>query len=149
MSPNRWRFHCLALISLACASVAVQGGTYLNTFETVANLAQQGDTVTVTVKFGCDMGEDMRESYRLRVTVSQRGTGAVAEGDTSGFCTGDRSHNTSQSISVTARIIGDASFDPSRGATPAGLAVTFTRDKGTVQRTDVQQWVPNFELSLQ
>ncbi|MFE8073367.1 hypothetical protein QQM79_20100 [Marinobacteraceae bacterium S3BR75-40.1] len=135
----------LLLSSLACLPAASWSGAYLNTFEPLATADPESDTLTLVVKLGCDQGEQ----YRLRVTANQRDSGAVAEGHVSGICKGQRKTGTFQTIPVAVQTIGDARFDPSKGLTAAGLVKTSSRAKHSKGNTDVHQWIPPFELSLQ
>ncbi|MFP3939104.1 MAG: hypothetical protein ACOC7L_03515 [Acidobacteriota bacterium] len=132
----------IAVLALFWAPAPARAGVYLNTFEAVAFLAPDGRAGQVTVKLGCDRGE----RFRLRVTVSQRATGAVAEGRARGVCTGDRVREDFQLVPVPVRAVGDARFDEALSATVAGLAITTVGRRGSSERTDLHQWIPDFQL---
>ncbi len=104
----------------------------MNTIDPIAIVADKGRHLVVTGPIACIAGE---RAY-LRATVTQRTTGAVAEG--SGFitCTG-----VSQQWEVHAVTQGAASFAPG-AATAVGLASTSLRGKVN----DAHQWLVDITL---
>jgi hypothetical protein len=103
-----------------------------NTIDPVAVVPDNGRHLVVTGPFTCTA----RERAYLLMTVTQRTTGAVAEG--SGFitCTG-----VNQQWEVHALTQGAASFAPG-AATAVGLGTTSYRG----QVTDAHQWLVNITL---
>jgi len=103
-----------------------------NTIDTVAIVAGAGRHLIVTGPIECTA----RERTYLRVTVTQRETGAVAEGSTFFTCTVE-----TQQWEVHAVTHGKASFD--EGPATA-VAVASTTSRG--QATDAHQWLVNITL---
>jgi hypothetical protein len=103
-----------------------------NTIDPLAIVADNGRQIMVTGPIGCT------ESQRadLRVTVTQRSTGAVAEGSTHITCTAD-----TQQWAVHASIQGKATFEEGP-ATAVALARTTSRG----ETDDAQQWLVNITL---
>jgi len=135
--PTQKRANRLA----AAAMVLTLGGGFAtlafakivaNTIDLVAVAADNGRLVVVTGPITCTA----RERAYVRVTVTQRTTGAVAEG--SGFvtCTG-----AGQQWEVHAETQGRASFAPV-AALAVGLATTSLRGA----TTDAHQWLVNVTL---
>lgn len=116
-------------------TASVSAGVYINTIDPTATLDNRH--LEVTGPIGCDAGERLQ----IRATVTQRHTGAVAEGQTQLWCTGDRENNTSQTWEVKATTRGRTTFDPG-AATVCALAVTY--DRG--QATDSHQWCEDVNL---
>lgn len=106
-----------------------------NTMNPVALVTDGGRHVLVTGPVACTAGERLH----LRVTVTQRSTGAVAEGRTLATCTGD-----TQLWEVHASALGPASFE----AGPAtATALGRTVDHGT--STDANQWLVGLTLEAE
>ena len=103
-----------------------------NTIDPVAIVADNGDHILVTGPIACTASE---KAY-LRVTVTQRSTGAVAEGDTRITCTGD-----TQQWEVHASTQGEETFQEGP-ATAAALARTTTPG----ETTDAHQWLVDITL---
>ena len=103
-----------------------------NTIDPVGIVADQGRQVTVTGPIAVTAGE----RTELRVTVTQRSTGAVAEGTS--FFTGTGQTNQWE---VTAVAEGRAAFETGP-ATVVGLA----RSSINGQATDAHQWLVNVTL---
>ena len=111
---------------LAYAKVA------LNTIDPTAALSDKGRRIVVTGP----IQTDVVERIYLRVTMTQRTTGAVAEGIAILRGTGDLQH-----WEVQAKARGKASFEP--GAATA-VAIGVTGDPG--HTTDAHQWLVNITL---
>ena len=77
------------------------------------------------------------ETVELRVQVTQRATGAVAEGRTSLTCTGAPQH-----WDVDAAIQGNKTFREG-----SATAVAFGRTTARGASTDAHQWVVNITLA--
>ena len=105
-----------------------------NTIDPVALVTDDGRHVIVTGPIACDGGE----RALLRVTVTQRTTGAVAEGLTRVVCLGA---GADQQWEVHAQAQGKAWFEPGV-ATAVGLARTTARG----DTTDAHQWLVNITL---
>jgi len=132
------RVNCLvsAAIVLTLAVVFVASTAFarvvMNTIDPVAIVADNGRHLVVTGPVACDQ----RERTYLRVTVTQRTTGAVAEGDTFITCTVEI-----QQWEVHAVTRGKASFEDGP-ATAVAIAVSNSRG----QTTDAHQWLVNITL---
>ena len=120
-----------AAIVLAMAGLFLAQGAFakvaFNTIDSDAIVTHHGRHLVVTGPIQCTAGE----RAFLRVTVSQRPTGAVAEGATLFACTGDLQH-----WEVRAVTLGKASFQ--EGAAVA-TAIATTHDQGNT--TDAHQWL--------
>ena len=104
----------------------------LNTIDPVGIVADKGRQVTVTGPIAVTAGE----RTELRVTVTQRSTGAVAEGVI--YFTGSGQTNQWE---ITALAEGRAAFEAGP-ATVVGLA----RSSINGQATDAHQWLVNVTL---
>jgi hypothetical protein len=104
-----------------------------NTIDPVAHLSDRGRQLTVTGPIACAEGE----RAHLRVTVTQRTTGAVAEGRAAFDCTGG-----TQQWEVRATVHGRDAFEEGP-ATAAALGRTV--DDGKV--TDAHQWLVDIALA--
>jgi hypothetical protein len=103
-----------------------------NTIDPVGLVADQGRHITVTGPISCDAGD----RAELRVTLTQRSTGAVAEGRALITGTGEV-----QQWEVETVVEGGATFE----AGPAtAVAVARTTVKG--RSTDAHQWLVNITL---
>ena len=116
----------LFVAPLAFARVA------LNTIDPVAVVADHGRHIVVTGPLTCTRGE----KAFLEVTVTQRPTGAVAEGSTRITCTGN-----SQQWQVHASTRGRETF--AEGLATA-VAIARTADHGDI--TDAHQWLVTITL---
>ncbi|HYX25085.1 MAG TPA: hypothetical protein VFC23_13110 [Thermoanaerobaculia bacterium] len=130
----------LYLVSIAMSMIVVGGlGTQTafaritaNTIDPVAVVADNGRDVIVTGPLSCTAGE---RAY-LRVTVTQRSTGAVAEGRTLLTCT-----ESTQPWEVHASTQGTEIFEEG----PATVtAVARTTERG--ETTDAHQWLVDLAL---
>jgi len=99
----------------------------INTIDPVAIVADNGRHIIVTGPIRCDQ----EERADLRVTVTQRDTGAVAEGSTIFTCTVE-----TQQWEVHAVTHGKATFEEGP-ATAVAVASTSSRR----QTTDAHQWL--------
>jgi hypothetical protein len=104
----------------------------VNTIDPVAIVTDTGQHIIVTGPIACTAGE----RAFLRVTVSQRATGAVAEGRTLITCTGNAQH-----WEVHASTQGNETFE--EGPATA-VAIARTTDRG--ETTDAHQWLVNITL---
>jgi hypothetical protein len=103
-----------------------------NTIDPVAIVTDNGRHVIATGPISCTEGE---QAY-LRVTVTQRSTGAVAEGRTLFTCT-----ETTQQWEAHASTQGKETFE--EGPATA-VAVAHTTGRG--ETTDADQWLVNITL---
>ena len=121
----------LTLVGLLIAPVAL-ARVVLNTINPVAIVTDNGRHLVVTGPIACTSGEKVY----LRVTVTQRSTGAVAEGRTRLTCTGD-----TQQWEVHASTQGKDTFE----AGPAtAVALGRTSNRGDI--TDAHQWLVDITL---
>jgi len=105
----------------------------LNTINSVAVATSNGRHLVVTGSIACTSGE---KAY-LRVTVTQRTTGAVAEGRSRVTCTGG-----TQQWEVHAATQGEETFEARPAIT---VAVALGRsNRGDI--TDAQQWLVEITL---
>ena len=111
----------LALASMTVGTAAFAKITF-NTIDPVATVTDNGRRIIVTGPIACTEGE----GCDLRIVVSQRSTGAVAEGRTRLTCSGE---NDQQQWSVEARAQGNETFE----AGPA-TAVAFASHRIMVNR---------------
>lgn len=104
----------------------------MNTIDPLAIVTDNGRQIIVTGPVACTAGE---RAYH-RVTVTQRSTGAVAEGRTLINCTGDI-----QQWEVHASTQGKETFEEGP-ATAVGVARTTARG----ETTDAHQWLVDITL---
>ena len=104
----------------------------VNTIDTVGVVADKGRQVTVTGPIAVTSGE----RTELRVTVTQRSTGAVAEGVV--YFTGTGQTNQWE---ITVVADGRAAFQ-----TGPATAVALARSSSKGQATDAHQWLVNVTL---
>jgi hypothetical protein len=125
-----------AAIVLALAGVFVARTAFarvvMNTIDPVGLVAHNGRHVTLTGPLAVTAGERVQ----MRVTVTQRTTGAVAEGQAVFFGTGTTNH-----WEIEAAVEGDETFE----AGPA-TAVAIARTSVQGQATDAHQWLVNITL---
>jgi hypothetical protein len=124
----------LVLCSLFIARTVVARISF-NTIDTVGIVADKGRQVTVTGPIAVTVGEQTE----LRVTVTQRSTGAVAEGVI--FLTGTGQTNQWE---LTAVAEGRAAFEAGP-ATVVGLARSSVHGRAT----DAHQWLVNVTLQAE
>lgn len=121
-------------VAAAVADEGVKPATRdgLARFDRSGTIAADGGAVTVSGPIRCPAGY----TVRLRATVSERATGAVAEGFWSKNCTG-----ASQHWNLTAKVTDGVSLKAG-GACGGGLAIIRRHGKAVSTR----QWIG--ELSL-
>lgn len=105
-----------------------------NTIDPVAVVTDHGRHLVVTGPIACTAGE----TAYLRITVTQRATGAVAEGQTRITCTGETEIQPWEVLAVTQ---GKASFEEG-----AAWAVGLARTTDRRDTTDAHQWLVNITL---
>ena len=121
----------LTLVGLCIPPLAF-AGVILNTIDQVAIVTDTGRHLIVTGPFECTAGE----RSHIGLTVTQRSTGAVAEGRTIDTCTGG-----AQQWEVDASTRGAETFE--EGPATA-VAVGRTTDRG--ETTDAHQWLVEITL---
>jgi hypothetical protein len=138
-----WAALGLIFVSIFLSPLAF-AGIALNTIDPVAIVADNGHHVIVTGPIACTQGE---QAF-LRVTVTQRTTGALAEGHTRIICTGDTQqwevHGSSQRQETFQEAI----------ATAVAVARTTlygeTTEYGEIteygETTDAHQWLVDITL---
>lgn len=133
---NHMKCLVLAAMTLALGGVCIAptafAGVVLNTIDTVALMTDHGRHIIATGPVGCTE----RERAYLRMTVTQRATGAVAEGHTRLTCTGN-----TQQWEVHASTRGKETFE--EGPATA-VALARTSDRGDI--TDAHQWLVDITL---
>ena len=131
---KKWLVPAALLLALAGVFVARTAFARVirNSIDPVGIVADQGRHVTLTGPIAVTAGE----RTELRVTVTQRSTGAVGEGIV--FFTGTGQTNQWE---VTAVVVGGARFVPGP-ATAVGLARTTVGGKAT----DAHQWLVDVTL---
>src|SRR5687768_15322548 len=87
----------LAALGILLLPLPALAGLFSNTTDATALLSANGRRLHIGGPVGCDKGERLD----LRLTVSQRSTGAVAVGHFRGHCTGELDRWT-----VNARTLG-------------------------------------------
>jgi hypothetical protein len=136
--PTKKPIHGLGLAAIVMALVGVFiaptafARITANTIDPVASLADSGQHLRVTGPMSCTP----RETASLRVTVTQRATGAVAEGQTRITCTG-----APQQWEIQATTHGQATFQ--EGPATAGA---FARTTTSGETTDAHQWLVDITL---
>jgi hypothetical protein len=105
---------------------------FSNAIDSVAIVTDNGHHIMVTGIIDCTASE----RADLRVTLTQRSTGAVAEGHTFITCTGD-----TQQREILASTQGKETFEEGPAAAVA-LGRTTTRGEAT----DAHQWLVNLTL---
>lgn len=115
-----------------CSTSPTFAGVALNTIDPVALATGNGRRILVTGPIACTRGE----RAALRVTVTQRATGAVAQGHTRLTCTGDV-----QQWEVRVASHGTALFWEG----PA-TAVALARTRAHGEPTDAHQWLVDLTL---
>ncbi len=121
----------LILAGALLAPVASARITF-NTIDSTARIGDNGRLVTVTGPMTCDGGQRIE----MRVTVTQRSTGAVAEGRAVLTCTGS-----SQQWEIRAATQGAKTFV----AGPAVATAVATASTGG-DTDDAHQWLVNITL---
>ena len=121
----------LTLLGATVAPVAYARITF-NTIDLTATVSDNGRRIVLTGP----IQTDTVEKIYLRVTVTQRSTGAVADGIGILRGTGELQQ---WEIKIKAR--GKASFEPGPAT---AVAIAVTSDKG--QTSDAHQWLVNITL---
>jgi hypothetical protein len=121
------------LAAMTALAPTASAGVVLNTIDAEATLDDTGRLVAVTGPIRCDRAE----RGAIRVTVSQRTTGAVAEGRWRGTCP------RTTTIWTAKRLVlrGSETFRP---GSARACALGVTRRAGTV--TDAKQWCEDIRL---
>ncbi|MBA3481314.1 MAG: hypothetical protein H0T51_05820 [Pirellulales bacterium] len=129
-----WLVSAALVLTLAVAFISrtAFARITMNTIDPVAVAAANGRRVTVTGPVAVTAGE----RTEMRVTVTQRSTGAIAEGIV--FFTGTGEIDQWE---VTAATLGRARFEPGP-ATAVGLA----RSSVNGRATDAHQWLVDLML---
>ena len=136
--PTTKHLSCLAsaALVLALAGVFVAPRAFAkvaaNTIDPLAIVSDNGRHIIVTGPIACTEGE---KAY-LRATVTQRSTGAVAQGLTRITCTGDI-----QQWEIHASKRGKEIFEEGPATAVALARTTFRRNI-----TDAHQWLVNITL---
>ncbi len=125
----------LLLLSLTIASAAMPRKLAANTINPTATLNAGGNRITLTGPFTCTQVEWVA----FRVTITQRTTGALAEGYALRL-----GSTTSQQWQVLATTRGDATFEPGP-ATAVAVAVSTLHG----ETTDAHQWLVPVTLQAQ
>lgn len=123
----------LAMGLSATMSVPTFAGVSLNTIDPVAVVTDDGRQIVVTGPIACSAAERVI----LQVTVTQRTTGAIAQGRTRFICTGDV-----QQWEVWVKKVGNAVFTEG-----AASAIALARTTANGQATDAHQWLVNVTLA--
>jgi hypothetical protein len=132
------RLRPIAFVSLSTFLAIVFAHTVsariiLNTIDANAVVTDNGRHVIVTGPIVCDSGE----RAEIRVTVTQRTTGALAEGLTRVICTGLQ-----QRWKVHAAAQANESFEEG-----AARAVGLARTSDRASTTDAHQWLVDIALA--
>lgn len=132
-TTKRLKYLVPAAIVISLVAPAAFARITANTIDSVAIVTDHGRQLIVTGPIRCTESE----SAYLRVTVTQRATGAVAEGRSLVTCTGD-----TQQWDVHVSVQGEEIFAEGT-ATATALARTTDREKST----DAQQWLVDVTLA--
>jgi hypothetical protein len=133
---RRWLVPAALALTLAGVFIArtAFAKVVVNTIDPVAVVSEHGRHLALT---GPLQVLPVGERVVMRVTVSQRTTGALAEGETTFKATGDL-----QQWAVRAQTVGRQGFEPGPARATA-LALTIARG-GVV--TDSHQWLVDITL---
>lgn len=133
--PRRWLVSAALLTALGCLFCFsdAMAGIQTNTIHPVGQISHRGRELDITGPITATAGE----TVHLKVTITQRSTGAIAEGNAVFRGTGQAGvwH-------VEADACGHASFKPGP-ATAVAVAVTTSRNRST----DAHQWLVNITLT--
>ena len=121
-------------LAAVCVAPLVFARVAYNTIDPVASVTDNGRHILVTGPIGCTVGERVY----LRVTVTQRATGAVAEGNTFRTCIGE---GVTPQWEVHASTQGKETF---REGDATAVAIARTTSRGAT--TDAHQWLVNITL---
>jgi hypothetical protein len=120
------------VLSIWLLSSAVAGVRLSNTIDPAVSLSDRGRHLVVTGPITCPVDDRVR----IRVTVSQRSTGAVAEGSAHVVCTGDK-----QQWIADLQTHGKEPFAPG----PA-VAVALGQTTNPLSSPDAHQWMVAVDL---
>ncbi len=123
----------LIATGLAAAALAATPTVFLRAFDRSGVIAAGGNAVRIGGPVGCPAGD----TVRLRATVSQAATGAVAEGSWSGACTGRNVH-----WHATA-VVNDGA--PFKAGCAHGVGLAIIRHNG--RAVDATQWLSAVTLT--
>lgn len=123
----------MAILLVAYATVEVFAGIQTNTINPTAAITHRGKKVLLTGPVKASAGEHVM----IRVTLTQRTTGALAEGHAHFIATG-----LPQTWGVEVTVSGDERFEAGP-ATAVAAAVTNIRGHST----DAHQWIVNVMLA--
>ena len=139
--PEKFRRFRLRLVGGA-ALLLTLGGLWIppavfakivrNTIDPVATITRNDRHIVVTGPVQCTAGE----TFDVRATLTQRTTGAMAEGAVRFTCTGNLQH-----WLVEANTRGKESF---QAGLATAVAIGATTDRGRV--TDMHQWLVSIIL---
>jgi len=136
LTKKRVSFLSAAALALILAAAFLAPATFArvtyNTIDSTARISDNGRQVLVTGPVTCDGGQ----RYEIRVTVTQRSTGAVAEGRATLTCTGAE-----QQWEVRATAQGAKTFEEG----PA-TAVAMATTSDPANTDDAHQWLVNITL---
>ena len=112
--------------------VSASAGVQTNTIDPAAEISEKGRHVRLTGPIACTVGE----RADIQVTLTQRATGAIAEGRTHFTCTGYL-----QQWEVRAEVRGREKFEPGAAAAVA-LGITSLHGRSG----DSHQWLVQVTL---
>lgn len=128
-----WLIVGLLSVSLSFALIRVADGKLsANTIHSTAMVNGPGNLLLITGPITCSPGD----FTVIRITITQRATGAIAEGYARLTGTG-----TEQLWEIRARTLGPSRFQP---GSATAVAVATTSVAG--QTTDAHQWLVNITL---
>jgi hypothetical protein len=130
----RRRVAALTALAMTALAVPASAGVSFNTIDRQARLDAGGRVVAVTGPIRCSR----LERARIRVTVSQRTTGAVAEGRWRGLC-----RRTTRTWTAKRFVPHGSAIFQAGTAQACALAVTRRADRAT----DAKQWCRTIELT--
>jgi len=130
---STWKFKSFFAATLIAGGIAAPAfaKVVVNTIDPIATV--NGRHVILTGPIRCDEGQ----TVTIGVTVTQRPTGALAEGQTRLICTGDTQH-----WEIDAATHGNETFE---SGTATAVAVGRTTDRGVTD--DAQQWLVQVTLA--
>lgn len=133
-STRQWLAAAALALSLAalCFAPPALARVVYNTIDNAATLTHDGRHITITGP----IANSQIERVDLRVTITQRTTGALAEGRLRFFGT-----TTLQHWTLDADVIGDADFEEGPAV---AVAVAVTSRHG--RTTDAHQWLVPIQL---
>jgi hypothetical protein len=123
----------LAVVSGAVLVPDLLARVILNTIDPVLMMSADRRQVTVTGPISCSETQPLD----LRVTVTQRSTGAIAQGHVRTFCTATEQH-----WEVEASVRGKETFEE---GTARAVAVALTSSGQTID--DAHQWLVDVTLT--